>query len=94
MSRRLLVDASAAEVAGFLAGTDGINGDPICLQCLKWDHRLLVFHVVPAQQQHPAFQIRHLFAVFLLIGFCVCLRESVCVKPTNLNSGKGRDNEN
>jgi len=47
-----LMDGSAADVAGLLAGADGIHGDPIRLQRLERDHDLVVLHVVAAEQEH------------------------------------------
>jgi hypothetical protein len=40
------VDGGRDELAGFFAGTDGMDGVADHQKCLEWDHNFVVFNVV------------------------------------------------
>ena len=61
-----VVNSSATDIAGFLAGADGIDGDTVSLQGLKRNHGLVILHVVPAQQQNPSLFFRHFCSLWKL----------------------------
>lgn len=51
LMRTGLMDGRTTNIAGLFAGTNSINRDAIRLQRLEWDHHLVIFHVIPAEQQ-------------------------------------------
>lgn len=59
LKTEIVVNGGTADISGFLAWTDGVDGNSVGLECLERNHGLVVLHEISAEQENPLLNYRH-----------------------------------